>query len=149
MKKMRNVDARQYTEAMILKRKGDAYAQVGLSKESASSDIQYLKLQSDDAVAATNLAYVLLDLDDIATAKKYLQFSEKLEQNSVDNTLGLIAVSYLLNERSELKRYKQKLKKIRPDLPSSGQALDLLIQEGYYYSGKFKLVLSKAFDEQQ
>jgi len=123
-----------------------AYQQMGEWEKASNDYMQYLQTNSDDANAATNLAYSLLELDSITLAKKYFVLSQQLDDKSIDNIIGLIEVSFLLNEKDAVTKYKAKMKQVRPDLPLNMSAIATLEQETYFYTEKFKAVLAKAFE---
>jgi tetratricopeptide (TPR) repeat protein len=106
---------------------------------------KYLIFVTSDANTYDNYAYCLIEVDKIIEARENLKSAYTLDKKNPDILVGLMAVSYLLNEKKSLAMYKSALYQLQPDLPNTTAALDALMNKGYSYTEKFKSVFVNCY----
>jgi tetratricopeptide (TPR) repeat protein len=129
----------------IVLKKAGAYQSTEQYEKAAKEYQKYLNFVTSDASTYDNYAYCLLEIDKIIEARDNLKMAYGLDKKNPDILVGLMAVSYLLNEKKSLATYKAALYLLQPDLPNSANALDILMTKGYTYTEKFKSVFVNCY----
>jgi tetratricopeptide (TPR) repeat protein len=129
----------------IVLKKAGAFQSTEQFEKAANEYQKYLNFVTNDASAYDNYAYCLLEIDKIIEARDNLKSAYALDKKNPDILVGLMAVSYLLNEKKNLNIYKTALYQLQPDLPNTAKAIDVLMSKGYSYTEKFKAVFENCY----
>jgi tetratricopeptide (TPR) repeat protein len=105
----------------------------------------YLNFNTTDADAYDNYGYCLLEAGKVTEAKKALERAYQLDKKNPDILVGLIAVHYVLNNKTLANTYKQALWTLKPKLSKTAASLEMLEHEGYSYTPAFKKIFADCF----
>ncbi len=106
---------------------------------------QYINFNTANAEAYDNYGYCLLEIDKIPEAKNNFINAYTLNKKNPDIIVGLIVVSYLLNDKKKMAEYKKLLYQLKSNFSHSAKDLDMLVREGYNYTDKFSKIFEQCF----
>jgi tetratricopeptide (TPR) repeat protein len=124
--------------------KAQAYQLMARYEQAASAYETYLKFNAKDAGAYSNFAYCLIEMGDLQKALASLEKSYQLDQTEIDSLVGLVAVNYLLNNKSAVSKYKSVIKRDFSDFHLNADMLNELSKYGYAYTDTFKRIWNDA-----
>ena len=92
----------------------------------------------------SNIGYCYLEDDQLQNALKY--FTDAVASKSeIDQLIGLFTVQYLLKEKVLFNHTFNNAKEIEPKLKFGFKGVEMLEEDGYFYTEKHKKVLKKIF----
>jgi tetratricopeptide (TPR) repeat protein len=117
--------------------KAQAYQTLRRFEQANTAFETYLNFNTSNAMAYNNYAYCLFETGDPKKAMLNFEKSRKLDSHEIDSVVGLMASSYLLNNKADVSKYKSIINRDFSGYRVDEKLLDTLSQEGYSYTDTF------------